>query len=225
MRYDAKTRTLHLERKNCTNCDFYEPVGHNCGYMDCPKCKGTGNGPRGGKGKCQQCYGRRIVPDHDNPVLCRKCGGDYIDADEENRCDNAPDGILYELPWAVVRQNRAQSFAEAYLGTGLYSATDYGTAWNADDDIALIQKVLEEERRVQAVKITEKTDDPKVLRLADGMVIIVTPNGYSPMAYTGDMDAVCAKAAAHLPAEQAMMLGSMYHAATGGNGTALAAIL
>ena len=57
------------------------------------------------------------------------------------------------------------------------------------------------------------------------MVIIVTPNGYSPMAYVGDMDAVCAKAAAHLPAEQAMMLGSAYHAATGGNGTALAAIL
>lgn len=225
MRYDAKTRTLHLGRKNCTNCDFYEPVGYNCGYMDCPKCKGTGNGPRGGKGKCQGCYGRGTVPDHDNPVPCRKCGGNYVDADEENRCDTAPDGILYEMPWAVVRQNRAQSFAEAYLGTGLYSCTDYGTAWNSDDDNALIEKVLSEERRTQAVKITTATDDPKVLRLADGIVIILTPNGYSPMAYIGDMDAVCQQAAAHLPAEQAALLGAAYYAATGGNGTALAALL
>lgn len=220
MRYDAATHTLHLERKDCHCGD-----GTQSRRIACPACNGTGNGPRGGKGKCRKCYGSGNAYDHDNRVPCRRCGGEYRDHDPENICDNAPEGLVQSLPWAVVRQDRAQSFAEAYIGTGLFSCTDYGRAWDAADDAALIAKIKGDERRTQATKIARKTDDPLVYQVATGIVVLLTPNGYSPVAYFDDMAAVCERASAHLPADVAMMIGTRYHAETGGNGTMLAVML
>jgi hypothetical protein len=220
MRYDAQTHTLHLERKDCSCGD-----GTQSRRIDCPGCKGTGKGPRGGRNGCRKCYGSGNAWDHDNRVPCTRCNGDYINHDPENWCDKAPAGLVQSLPWAVVRQDRSQSFAEAYLGTGLFSCTDYGTAWDANDDAALIATLKSEERHTQAIKICRKTDDPLVYLVATGIVVILTPNGYSPVAYFDDMDAVCAEASAHLPADVAMMIGTRYHAMTGGNGTALAGAL
>ena len=220
MRYDATTHTLHLEKKDCWCGD-----GTHSGKVTCSACKGTGDGPRGGKGKCRPCYGRGTTHDHAIRVPCGKCGGNYQNAEDESICDSAPDGLVQSLPWAVVRQDRAQSFAESYLGTGLFSCTDYGRAWDADDDDALISSLKGEERHTQATKIAQKTDDKAVYRVATGIVVVLTPNGYSPMAYYDDMTAVCERASAHLPAGVAMMIGVQYHAATGGNGTMLAGAL
>jgi hypothetical protein len=158
-------------------------------------------------------------------VPCTRCNGDYINHSPENWCDYAPAGLVQSLPWAVVRQDRSQSFAEAYLGTGLFSCTDYGTAWDANDDAALIAAIKADERHTQAIKICRKTDDPLVYLVATGIVVILTPNGYSPVAYFDDMDAVCERASAHLPAEVAMAIGTRYYHLTGGNGTALAGAL
>ena len=141
MRYDAATHTLHLGKKNCWCGD-----GTQSRKMPCPTCNGTGKGPRGGRNGCRKCYGSGNAYDHDNRVPCSKCGGDYIDHDDENWCDNAPAGLVQSLPWAVMRQNRAQSFAEAYLGTGLFSCTDYGTAWSQNDNDGLISHIKSDER-------------------------------------------------------------------------------
>lgn len=220
MRYDATTHTLHLERKDCHCGD-----GTQSRRIDCPTCKGTGNGPRGGSKGCRKCYGSGNAYDHDNRVPCQKCGGDYRNADPETICDYAPPGLVQSLPWAVVRQDRAQSFAEAYIGTGLFSCTDYGRAWESPNDLDLIDSIKADERHTQATKIARKTDDPSVYLVATGIVVILTPYGYSPVAYFDDMDEVCRRASAHLPADVSMMIGSMYHAQTGGNGTMLAVSL
>jgi hypothetical protein len=83
---------------------------------------------------------------------------------------------------------------EAYIGLGLWSCTDYGTAWEQTapagvdgDGEKLIAKVIADETYVQACKVCNKTDDPKVLSLCDAIVIQVHPMGYNVVPYRGDL--------------------------------------
>jgi hypothetical protein len=178
MIHDADARTLTLDFKDCY-CDD----GTQNGRKDCPTCKGTGCGPRGGKGKCRPCHGSGWLVDTANPVPCQRCKGDWQHSIPENWTDNAPDAVVQALPHKVVRIQRRQTALESLIGIGLWSCTDYGTAWAENDDEALIAKVRADERHVQACKVTRKTDDPQVLALCDGILIDVHPNGYNVVGF------------------------------------------
>lgn len=187
MRYDAQTRTLHLGRTDC-RCED----GTQNYVGPCPRCDGTGNGPRGGARGCKGCYGSGRKVDPTRTMPCTRCGGDFKDHDEENWTDRVPSEIVQALPHFIVKSRHRQTFVEAYIGVGLWSCTDYGRRWEAleapdatGDD--LIAEVIAEETFVQACKVARKTDDPRVLSLCDAIVIQVHPNGYNVVPFYGDL--------------------------------------
>jgi hypothetical protein len=174
MQYDPTTHTLVLGKKDC-----YCGDGTQNGRKDCPTCKGTGNGPRGGARKCRPCMGSGWLTDPDNPVTHDRCGGAWEAFEDESLYDFVDGDIVRLLPVVVRRLNRGQSFLEAYIGVGLYSATDYGRAWDSDDDEALIAKVREDYFTVQGTKIARKTADPHIAEMCNHILIDVHPNGYN----------------------------------------------
>lgn len=108
---------LVLGKQDCPNCAHQPTPGTYPGHRTCPGCDGTGNGPRGGRGKCRKgfvhtfplgtvltdgyvidrpCYrgskyGERCtVPDFENRIPCPSCNGDYRMADDEGITDQLP---------------------------------------------------------------------------------------------------------------------------------------
>lgn len=181
MRYDADTHTLHLGRKDCWCED-----GTQNFVGPCPKCDGTGKGPRGGARGCKTCYGSGTKVDPTRTMTCTRCHGEPIGFEVENWCDTAPSEMVQALPHKVTRSDRRQSFLESYIGVGLWSVTDYGRAWEANDAESLIAHVRAEETHVQATKVARKTDDERVLQVCDGIRIDVHPNGYTVVGYFAD---------------------------------------
>jgi len=203
MKFDPTTRTLTLERKDCRTCTHGAgEQGQYTGTKVCPTCKGTGNGPRGGKGKCRDCYGGK-QHDFDNPIVCPTCHGDFKDAALETFTDYCPTEAVDAMPMIFVVLDRDNTWNEEYLGLGtVYSVTDYGDRWRrASKEIQAVatrrspglrdlediaQELMAEAREsvgdgghLQACKITksyERGDQAVVLH--DTLVYTLTHTGY-----------------------------------------------
>jgi hypothetical protein len=166
---------LILGRRNCTNCS----QGSVPTRVDCDKCNGTGNGIRGGKRGCRQCTGVGYKFDHDNRETCDTCNGDY-----ENFKPETPYDFMKlnkdDIAIKVVRDyvDRQMTFAEQYIGMGLFSCTDYGRHKTQDDD-ELIESAFHFENgphSTQGIKLIRNKDD---LRICDYISIVVGDQGYS----------------------------------------------
>jgi hypothetical protein len=176
---------LTLDRMNCTACSFNQP-GTMSTVLPCPT---NGKGPKGGRDGCRTCHGSRRHYDHETRVPCSQCGGAYERAAVETFTDSAPREAILTLAetLTVVRQDRAGTWNEAYLGIGsLWSCSDYGRAWERPDEelVAEIRERLTTER-VQACKIVqpyERVDTDA--RLVDRLVIVLHRDGYLIVAVT-----------------------------------------
>jgi hypothetical protein len=167
---------LILERKNCRSCRN----GEVATKVDCPKCNGTGKGPRGGKNGCRTCHGSRVHWDWINTQTCPKCEGNYEGFESETPYDH-----IYieknDLPVKVIRDyvKRQMSFAEMYIGMGLFSCTDYGRHKNQNDE-ELIESAFHFDEKgtfwTQGIKLIR---DNKDLRICDHLAIVVGDQGYS----------------------------------------------
>ncbi len=126
--------------------------------VPCPKCEGTGKGPRGGRRGCKECNGsgnEYLYPADLGiflPGSCSQCGGSGQLPD--TLYDTLPKDVWHSMDFRVVRTNRASGFMEQYIGVGCYSSTDYGDAWESNDNQALIQKVRDDRLSTpQAIKV------------------------------------------------------------------------
>jgi hypothetical protein len=177
-------RALILEPKDCTMCIYGAgEQGQYTGRKVCTTCNGTGNGIRGGRGKCRgKCFGRGTEADFDNPIVCPNCNGNFKDYTMENFCDRAPQSAVLSMPIELIREDRNNTFNENYLGSGtLWSCTDYGTAHESTDE-AVMDKVKAqlETEYVQAVKILKPYDrNANVALMHERLVICVTRQGYA----------------------------------------------
>lgn len=160
--------TVRLETRHCHMCN----EGQVAGKKRCAQCNGTGNGKKGGKGTCRGCLGFKTQPDFENTVPCPYCRGTTIVP--ETAYDTVPQHLWESLTFRVYRENRRGTWNEAYLAFGdVYSVTDYGAAWNANDDDALIAKVRDRRSGCQLVKITNAEGI-----LCDHIAIRVHRDGY-----------------------------------------------
>jgi hypothetical protein len=184
MKYWPTIHRLVLDKKDC-----YCGDGKQNGRKDCAACKGTGNGPRGGKRGCKPCYGTGWQVDRDNPVTCERCKGDWEKSIPECRTDFIPPDIMAEIfatvPVSVQYRDRQHTTLEALIGVGLYSVTDYGTAYAAKDPHGLRAKVIADTNSTQACKVAVATSEPDVLKVADTILVDVHPNGYTVVALSG----------------------------------------
>ena len=175
------------------------------GKRTCQACGGTGDGPRGGKGKCRgekiagskyaydTCY-RGQITDHAIRVPCYSCEGKPEGAYAETPYDYPPKGLLDGLidsgavGLRVHRVNRDNTPAERLFGVGLWSSTDYGDAWKmSDEDVR--EKVLGKirEDRFQAIKFTIKAErGAERVTVCDEIVVILNRGGYSVVGVTND---------------------------------------
>ncbi len=161
--------TLEFEPRACLACHGQTTVP---GRQACPSCGGSGNGPRGGKGKCKACYGFGQEPDFAHPVPCVPCEGAGRVMETEG--DTLPREIWETLPLRVYRVEREQTWNEAYLGMGcIYSVTDYGSAWSADDDNRLLAMVRETAHLPQVCQVYAEG------RPCQHVAIVVTRDGYA----------------------------------------------
>lgn len=188
MLYNPATRTLTLARKNCHGC---YGSGTTATKISCPTCKGTGRGPRGGRGKCLNCFGSGHSWDHENRAICQRCDGINPDKHEaEDWTDRVPAEALNALAVEYVTQDRAGTFNEGFLGLGsLWSCTDYGRAWDAltgpngpRNVVPFLAKVVKEllDGGTQACKLLPKDYDRKsqTQTLPAGVIVQVHRNGY-----------------------------------------------
>lgn len=167
---------LILERKNCRNCR----MGTVPTKIDCTKCGGSGNGPRGGKNGCRKCHGYGYEWDQDNRLTCEVCNGNY-----ENFLSETPyDHIHFskdDIRIKVIRDyaSRAMSFGEQFIGVGLFSCTDYGRHKSQSDE-ELIESAFHFDERetnwTQGIKLIRDKND---LRVCDALAIVVADQGYS----------------------------------------------
>lgn len=165
-----------LERKNCWCGDGTKPAG-----VPCPGCEGTGNGKRGGKGQCKNCFGLGKVYNSGKRVVCDICKGQYENAEPETFCDTIPLSIYTTIPVVVYRTGQPMNFLESLIGMGcLYSCTDYGRAWNDKTD----------EKLIQEVKIQQHTQATKVCKedgtFCNHIGIFVRRTGYTVQAVFGE---------------------------------------
>lgn len=200
---------LVMGKKNC-KCSN----GQQAGRITCPTCKGTGRGARGGARKCQGgCYGDGQKWSWEHPVTCTNCNGNYINFEDEDRCDYMPDEIWQGLEFKVYRHNRPLTGNESLLGIGcVFSCTDYGDAWKANDDAALIADVKSHTSH-QATKVTKEDGT-----ICSHVGIFVSPGGYSVRAVFEDVKQVEAQIARERPYREYMAVGTAI-ADAGGNGT------
>ena len=126
--------------------------------VPCPKCEGTGKGPRGGRRGCRKCngFGNEYLNPADLhiflPGSCKQCGGSGQLPDD--LYDTLPKDLWQSMDFRVVRTNRGSGFMEQYIGVGCYSSTDYGDAWESNDSPALIRKVRDDRLGTpQAIKV------------------------------------------------------------------------
>lgn len=182
MQYLPDTRVLTLGLKPCTAC-----FGRGTGPTILP-CPTNGRGPRGGARGCRTCNGFGRHYDHDTPVPCDRCHGEPADKEPETFYDSAPVEALEALipTLKVARVDRGGTWNEAHLGMGaLWSITDYGRAWNRDDDDALIADIAEKLRkdRVQAINIVQPFDRADTAAtLVEQLTIVLHRDGYKLIA-------------------------------------------
>lgn len=222
MLFDPIASTLTLDFKDCTRC---YGKGDGPTRIDCPTCKGTGKGARGGRGGCRNCHGNGQAYDHDLRVVCPHCGGAPASKSRETWTDTAPIDAVMSMSLVVMRQDRGGSFNEGFLGLGcLWSCTDYGERWKREDDTPLLEEIAGKLRtdRTQACKIIagERDRDTETMPLAAGLVIVLHRDGYSLRTATTDN---LARAQAEPDHDAGLAIGmAVYHA--GGNGTLAAAL-
>lgn len=145
--------------------------------VECSFCCGSGQTIRVAVlDTCRSCngQGQQLTWDPSRPILPPSV--DY--------CDSAPrqflEAWITSVTIIVDRSERPMTWAESFLGSfGLYSVTDYGTAWDSDDG-HVIQSFYESitEGYTQYTKLL----DPITRRFADAIVIEVMRNGYTPFA-------------------------------------------
>lgn len=186
----VKDGILVLEKnsKECRRCQ----KGYIPGFMlvECDKCKGTG---RRGSGRCRKCNrpggyidpdarpGKLVRADHDNPVVCPVCHGNYVDYEDDRLTDTISEELYDQLEWQVMRTNRAMSWGEQYLGGDLGSCVDYGRHKKQTDE-----ELIEHEKnhsRPQATALVDRN----TMRFAKGIVIVTADQGYTKKAYWADV--------------------------------------
>jgi RecJ-like exonuclease len=153
--------------------DCYCGDGTVAARLTCPACKGTGNGPRGGRGGCRKCYGSGTAYDQNVRTTCSRCNGAFKDFLTEDLCDHISDDDWNAFEFRVYHSNRQMTWGESYLGAGVYSCTDYGAHKALDDEV-----LIKEARRsgyVQATKITDR----ETMRVADHIGIFTAEQGYT----------------------------------------------
>jgi hypothetical protein len=199
---------LVMGRKDCNWC----AKGKVPGRKPCIECKATGKGKRGKKGGCKECRGSTTVWDYDNEVTCTQCKGNYQGFTSEDHTSYMPKEMFPTFTFKVYRHNRPITGNESHLGAGcVYSCHDYGDAYKANNDDALIAKVKESGSH-QACKVCKEDGT-----LADHIGIFVSTGGYSVRAVF-DLNAVLAGIVNERPEGEYMRVG-MKIAHEGGNGT------
>lgn len=173
---EIKNGKLILGYLNCSSCS----AGTVPSKIDCPKCNGTGNGPRGGKKGCRSCHGFGSAFDHDNRLTCEVCNGNYIDFRDET-----PFNFIrlkkndIEIKVIRDRESRIMSWAEQFIGVGLFSCTDYGRHKNMTDD-ELIESAFKFEEQgyhtTQGIKLVRAKNN---LSICNYLAIVTGDQGYS----------------------------------------------
>src|SRR5437867_7847602 len=106
---------LVLERRECRQCWGRGTVATKA---RCPKCRGTGKGPRGGRNGCRDCHGFGTAYDQDQRVTCPTCDGHPEGFEGETRYDSAPEGMLDTIPVVAYVRESSLNLAETMLGHG-----------------------------------------------------------------------------------------------------------
>lgn len=139
----------------------------------CGSCGGSGEFTWPLTEDCRTC-------DRTGAVVTDAHPGDTL-PDVIGRCDSIPDAVSATLAaeWnvVVVREDRRQSWGEAFLGLGsVWSCTDYGARWLAEDDSILAGDVRRELAggRTQWIKIITEA---RVI--VPTIVVRLTRGGYS----------------------------------------------
>lgn len=172
-----------LERKDCYCGDGTQPTPK---WKMCTKCKGTG---KRGSGRCRECNpreyygasakrpGQVLWYDHDDPMPCTACDGNFKDFKAENYTDNLPSSVFTEIPIKVLRSTRPMSWQEQHLGAGVYTIIDYGAHKKVEDG-NLIDQVRTSlmTSHVQACKMVKSKDD---MTFATELYIVTGDQGYS----------------------------------------------
>lgn len=128
--------------------------------------------------KCEICGARN---QHSHKVIgseirdCEICKGKGLVMEDRYASDGG--GVWKTLPIKVIRSMREQTWAEAYLGMGFCSVTDYGAHQKMTDE-ELIKKVREEKGGYnQFCKYVDKE-----LNVAPELLILCNDMGYSIIA-------------------------------------------
>jgi len=170
-----ENRTLELGPKDCRACTYTPGTAPT--PIDCPSCEGTGNGPRGGRRTCRPCYGSGTRYDQEVRIPCPACKGEYESADTETLCDRIADDQWKKIvEWQVVRgADRLDRISQVIgISGALVTVADYGKAHEQDDEAVLSDAMRSVGTSVQAIHIVRKAD----MRLADRIIVLVSPNGY-----------------------------------------------
>lgn len=165
-----------MELRDCTPCSGR---GVTAKRVTCPRCRGTRRGPRGGRNGCR-CLDGTVYSDT-LTVTCSVCNGSKKEM--ETRYDSIPHEIWSALNFRIVRDPKGRwGFNESYLGLGyVMSVTDYGTAWERNNDAELLEKIKADKGYLQALNICDEN-----LTVCKEIVVMVTPNGYKGKAVYGD---------------------------------------
>mgnify|MGYP000154895312 FL=1 len=172
---------LVLETKNCINC---MGTGHPLAMKTCPECKGSGNGKRGKVRGCRECFGKGkvVISERDESKACGHCEGNKIVP--ETIYDAVPKEIWESIEIRVNRNpQKRMGFNEQYLGVGyIVSCTDYGAAWQQNDDAALIADVRKNNTYVQATNLVNE----KTLEVVHYIEVTVGRGGYTAKGHFND---------------------------------------
>jgi RecJ-like exonuclease len=165
----SEDRILTLGTRSCSGCWGKGTVATE---QPCKTCKGTAKGPRGGRGKCRDCFHGHVW-DQNIRETCGKCKGSLVEP--ASRYDYTPDNFLrnyFEVK--VIRSGRKPLWVESWLGVGLYSTTDYGRYKSQNDD-ELAEDVIK--HNTQFCNVVDKE-----MRLAKHILILCHDQGYSVLA-------------------------------------------
>lgn len=204
-------------RKNCM-CSWGEnndTKGKECGYLPCPKCKGTGRTKGGtGKGDCRAsgCYRGKVhswKPEH--LQTCRKCNGAWENSEQEDYTDYMPKDIWEGLEFRVIRHNRQLSGNEQLLGMGcVFSCSDYGRSKGKTDEEMIAE--VKASSSHQACKVCKEDGE-----LCQYVGIFMANGGYSVRAVF-DEKLTIATIALETGLQEYLVKGARI-ASEGGNGT------